>query len=507
MNIIHPLHLIDIQEALAAHVEWRDLPSCMLVCHSWRISFRPFLWRTVVVSSLGPDFSDTKAQALLRHTRDLDFRWLPDSPLPILSFPHLTSLKISPVRLDITNKHPLHPFWTSITDIILALGASNTHLSSLELHLLQGTTDFWRALLTCTSLNSLTLSNLHIDRTLTYSFWRVASTVESITLRNATTEAHSHPFRPLYRTPFVRLRHLVLKGSSSLRWLNGGNLPWLRAPNLETIRCSSPRAIAYMDITNLALEIKAATEAAAAGILFYGPRGAENSVDYDRGQFYDPWHGGPTVWVVEDPDAFEQYRGIVPGKRIREFECVLPYTVSPHAMAVVVGNMDALERFVVHGLKEAMQALAPLEQHVETLVELDIRDCDLMSEKLVVFLEQCPRLQPFLPELGEALEHLLERLAEFERLERFYMPEYWHRYGLDCLRRLTQVRDVQFTSTSVKKLSVVDAGWMVQHWPELTMVRIPVGDTDSKTSFEAMSVLTDHGVECLFHVGRHASDA
>ncbi|KAG0351415.1 hypothetical protein BG005_009137 [Podila minutissima] len=349
----------------------------------------------------------------------------------------------------------------------------------------------------------------------------VASTVESITLRNATTEAFSHPFRPQYRTPFVRLRHLVLKGSSSLRWLNGTNLPWMRAPNLETIRCSSPRAVSYMDIDNLALEIKAATEAAAAGTLFYGPGGAADNVEYVRGQFYDPWRGMPASWSVEDPDVFEQYRGMVPGKRIREFECVLPNHVAPRAMADVIRNMDMLERFVVHGVREAMQALAPLEMHVETLVELDVRDCGLTSERLVVFLEQCPRLQvfvadkveaavaaksrpwaccvgirrlqvefyaeerSFLPGLDEMLEHLLERLAGFARLERFYMPEYWHRYGLDRLQGLTTVRDVQFTPTSLELLTVADAKWMVEHWPELAKVRVPVSTTDYKIPVEA----------------------
>lgn len=313
----------------------------------------------------------------------------------------------------------------------------------------------------------------------------------------------------------------------------------MRAPNLETIRCSSPRAVSYMDIDNLALEIKAATEAAAAGTLFYGPGGAADNVEYVRGQFYDPWRGMPASWSVEDPDVFEQYRGMVPGKRIREFECVLPNHVAPRAMADVIRNMDMLERFVVHGVREAMQALAPLEMHVETLVELDVRDCGLTSERLVVFLEQCPRLQvfvadkveaavaaksrpwaccvgirrlqvefyaeerSFLPGLDEMLEHLLERLAGFARLERFYMPEYWHRYGLDRLQGLTTVRDVQFTPTSLELLTVADAKWMVEHWPELAKVRVPVSTTDYKIPVEATSVLKTHGVECLFHVGDH----
>ncbi|KAG0080995.1 hypothetical protein BGZ93_005126 [Podila epicladia] len=510
----------------------------MLVCHSWSHSFRPSFWRTVVVSSLGPDFSDPRTRDLLRNTRHLEFRGPSDSPLPVQSLLHLTSLKISPRRLDSTAEQL---FWSSITEVVHILGTSNFPLFSIEICLHQGTAPFWEALLTCTKLTSLTLSNLHIERFLIHKFWLVASTVESITLRNATTQAHSHPFRPHYRTPFVRLRHLVLKGTSSLRWVNGTNLPWLRAPNLETIRCSSGHAISFMDIDNLALEIKAASEAAATGSLFYGPGGAADKVEYVRGQFYDPWHGVPAMtWLVEDPDVFQQYRGMVPGKRIRWFECMLPNYVAPRPMADVIRNIDTLERFVVHGVREAMLALAPLEKHVETLVELDVRDCNLTSERLVVFLEQCPRLQVFVadkveaavaarsrpwacctsmrrlqvqfyveelslsPELDGVLEHLLERLAGFERLERFYMPEYWYRYGLDRLQTLTMVRDVQYTpASSVELLAVADAKWMVEHWPELTKVRVPVSTTDYKIPFEATSLLKTHGVECLFHVGEH----
>lgn len=187
-----------------------------------------------------------------------------------------------------------------------------------------------------------------------------------------------------------------------------------------------------------------------------------------------------------------------------------------------------------------MQALAPLEQHVETLVELDVRECNLTSKRLVMFLEQCPRLQvfvadkvdavvaaksrlwayyssmrqlqlefylgepSFLPELDEALEHLLEKLGGFARLERFYMPEYWHRYGLGRLQILTKVKDVQFTSASLELLTVADAKWMVEHWPELTKVRMPISTTDTKFTFEATDLLKDHGVKLLFHVGTHS---
>ena len=276
------------------------------------------------------------------------------------------------------------------------------------------------------------------------------------------------------------------------------------------------------------LEAKAATEAIAEGALFYGPSEAESRVHYERGQFRDLWQGRNDMWDSEE--GLEQYRGWVPGRRIRDFECVLPdmhYSV----MADVITNMEALERFVVHGVKDAMQALAPLRQHVETLVELDIRDCGLTSEMLVMFLEQCPQLEVFTadkvdaavavvsqpwtcasmrqlqiefysePETSsssgfdEKQKWMIERLAGLLSLVRFCMPEYWHRGGLDPLKRLTRVQDVQFIPTSVEKLTAADAKWMVEHWPVLRTIRIPATHYNFQIPLDSARVLKYHGVE------------
>ncbi|KAF9373988.1 hypothetical protein CPB97_000202 [Podila verticillata] len=528
----HPLHLVEIQELVAEHVEWKDLYSCTLVCHSWSVSFRPALWRTVVVSSLGPDFSKPKSQEQLRHTRHLEIR-MPtpsDNPLPTLSFLYLTSLKISPVGLDSSDDE--QAFWNPITDMILALSTSTIPLSSIELYLRPGTNAFWAALLTCTTLRSLTLSSLHVDIKHVYRLWKVAQRVESITFRNATTKAASHIFRPAYRKPFFRLKHLVFEGDSSLHWMNGLSLPWLRAPNLETIRCTSASAISYLDVLNLRLEAKAATEAAAEGALFYGPSEAESRVHYERGQFRDLWQGRNDMWCLGDPkEELELYRGWVPGRRIREFECVLP-DMHHCVMADVITNMEALEKFVVHGVNDAMRALAPLKQHVETLVELDVRDCSLTSEMLVMFLEQCPRLEVFTADKVDAAvavtsqpwacasmrqlrvefysvpeksslsgfdgkqKEMMERLGGLPSLERFSMPENWYRGGLDPLKRLVRVQDVQFTSPSVEKLTVADAQWMVKHWPVVKRVRV-LPTTEAMIASEVVNIFKDHGVECL----------
>lgn len=310
----------------------------------------------------------------------------------------------------------------------------------------------------------------------------------------------------------------------------------------------SPNAISWMDISNMVRDIKGTKKAIAEGVLFYGPGERESRVDYVRGQERRQIN---SMWIPEDSEELERYRGLVPGKRIREFECVLP-SVSYCFVAEMIRNMDALKKFAAHGKVEVtMCSLEPLMQHVETLVELNIRDCKLSSDRLVMLLEQCPRLEVFVaykldisvaikslpwacvglrqlrvklysnPELtsrpgfDEEQKEMMQRLAELPCLERFYMPEYWHRGGLDCLHRLTKVQDVQFKSTSVEMMTVADAEWMVEQWPVLRMVRIrpvqiraPVGrasrrarvrpTTETKIASEVLRVFKDHGVECLF---------
>ncbi|KAF9384123.1 hypothetical protein CPB97_005916 [Podila verticillata] len=275
MRPTHPLHVVELRELITEHFDRKDLLACILVCKAWAVSLRPVLWESVVVSNLGPDFANPETQDLLRHTRRLEIRMPnPDEKA----------------------------FWTPITNTILALGTT-VPLSSIKLCRHPGTNAFWDALLTCTTLRSLTLSDLHADLEHVYNLWRVAQTVESITFHNATTKAKSNIYCPQYRKPFFRLKHLVLEGNSSLQWIDGPVLPWLRAPNLETIRCTSPNAISWMDVSNLVRDINGTKRAAAEGALFYGPGERESRVDYVRGQ--EQWRSSG-MWIPEDPEELER---------------------------------------------------------------------------------------------------------------------------------------------------------------------------------------------------------
>lgn len=62
-------------------------------------------------------------------------------------------------------------------------------------------------------------------------------------------------------------------------------------------------------------------------------------------------------------------------------------------MEVVIANMEGLERFAAHPLKNQGRTTEALKMHVETLVEVDLWLCRLSSADTVRFLQKCPRLR------------------------------------------------------------------------------------------------------------------
>ncbi|KAG0034595.1 hypothetical protein BGZ82_005696 [Podila clonocystis] len=117
--------------------------------------------------------------------------------------PHLS--KISPLSW-----HPMndeHTLWTPLIEIVHTLSIGP--LSSIELGRHAGTLSFWSALSTCTRLNSIKLSDLTLKHRLFVPFWRTVSRIESIHLRNATAIVPGHPFQPIFRKRFFRLKHVV----------------------------------------------------------------------------------------------------------------------------------------------------------------------------------------------------------------------------------------------------------------------------------------------------------
>ncbi|KAG0025614.1 hypothetical protein BGZ81_007017 [Podila clonocystis] len=158
----------------------------------------------------------------------------------------------------------------------------------------------------------------------------------------------------------ARLKHIVLENDFTIdyafSWAKSLSRPWLCTPFLESFRCTGD--VKIEDMRGLVEEIEYASKAAAGGRKFYLNGGLaqgslsvkEDDCDYRRSQ------------TPEDPIDTEQFRGLIPGKRIREFRCPLPHLTSGH-LAKVISNMDALEKFQVSKLKDAKLELKPLQKH------------------------------------------------------------------------------------------------------------------------------------------------
>lgn len=103
MNIIYPLHPVEILQHIAEHLDSRNLFTCILACKVWSNSFRPELRHTVIASSSGPDFFNPLNQPFLRHIHHLDYHiHQSETRLPTLDFTH-----------QVISRDVLQPFWNA----------------------------------------------------------------------------------------------------------------------------------------------------------------------------------------------------------------------------------------------------------------------------------------------------------------------------------------------------------------------------------------------------------
>lgn len=396
MTNCHPLHLPEIQDLIAHHLDIPSLLASSLVCKDWCHSFRQVLWQSVATSPSGPNFDEPYAQDLLRHIRHLHVRIrLFDLPLPTYGYSCLASLKISPID----ESHNVN-MWASLIEVVQNLAKRKDNpLSSIELNTQAGSLEFWLALSTCRRLRSLTLVDLLINEPKFPAFWKVCSTVESIHLRNTKAQAYGHPAEPAFRKRFFRLKHLTMEGASALLWggLSGqSSLPWIRAPNLETVSLTGEEILRKSDLKNWVLDIEWANEAADLGSVFYGRNGIEYDLEYMYSSSYEaPDNGSDIVDGDEEDLDMEQYDGLIPGKKIHSFECRYPPLDYGGSMSTVIENMHLVQKMSINRLKSASRCLESLSEHLETLVELNIWQCYLPSTTVVMFLEECPLLQVF----------------------------------------------------------------------------------------------------------------
>ncbi|KAG0034594.1 hypothetical protein BGZ82_005695 [Podila clonocystis] len=223
---------------------------------------------------------------------------------------------------------------------------ANGPLSTIELSNEPATATFWDALASCTRLRTLVLRTLTIPSDQFLSFWRVCFQVESLFLPTAIINCDGHATQSWFFKRSARLKHIVLENDFTLkrnyeyelRWAINSSRPWLCTPFLESFHCTGD--VRIEDMSGLVEEIEYATKAAAGGRELYLNGGLAQGAlsvkedDCDHRRFRTP----------EDPIDTEQFRGLIPGKRIREFHCPLPNLTSG-ALAKLISNMDALEKF------------------------------------------------------------------------------------------------------------------------------------------------------------------
>ncbi|KAG0020894.1 hypothetical protein BGZ82_011476 [Podila clonocystis] len=368
----HPLRLPRFK--VSSVITWTPLPSSL----------------PLRLSSSSPDFDDPYTQNLLRHVRHLHVRSrLIDWHFPTIGFSRLTSLTISIVE-DGYNGN----MWASLIEIVQNLTNQIVNpLSSIELHIQAGPVELWTALSNCL-LKSLTLK----DILSTYScFQRSGRSAPQSSRFIFAIQEHGQTATPAeikFRKRFFCLKHLIMEGTSALLWrrMSGRSaLPWIRAPNLETVSLTGYEALHKSELENWVLDIDFAKQAADSGY----------DIEYEYYNAYEaPDNKGDGLDEDQEDLEIEQYSGVIPGAKIHSYECRYPPQDYGGTMSVVIENMDSVQKMAVNRLKNAPRGLHSLTAHLETLVELDLWQCYLPSTTVVRFLEECLRLQAF---VGDAL--------------------------------------------------------------------------------------------------------
>lgn len=108
-----------------------------------------------------------------------------------------------------------------------------------------------------------------------------------------------------------------MEGASALLWsgLSGqSSLPWIRAPNLETISLTGEENLRKSDLKNWVLDIEWANQAADLDGALYGHNGIEYDLEYMYSSPYEaPDNGSDSTDGDEEDLDMEQYQGLIPG--------------------------------------------------------------------------------------------------------------------------------------------------------------------------------------------------
>jgi len=466
---------------------------------------------------------------LANHIRHLTFDntsvsvWPEPRFLPVLS--RLTSLTFNVVDPYLSYRVTPWPFLEA-----LIINQANTGtLSLIDLGHSRGTPGFWAALARCQSLKTLRLRdmNLHHEVVSVPCLLKICSTVETIVFEDVSIPRYGMTRRS-FNGPLMRLKHLKLRGM----WLTDDDddsdgddglstVSWTCSPNLESLSMvEGPEGseetlgqLLYLDV--ITAEIRAALAANREGRRFYTcPHGSKDNDDDD-----------------DDDDAHEQYRGLVPARKLHTLETV-SHTIQDHDLAFLLDHVERpMQVLCVPTSKAGPLTIKALARHYAHLTKLNVRHTNISSidvnnissPHVLTLLQCCPQLRSLgatgllgqdvlassntpwactrLQRLSidilidewsvyqEQAQAVFRKLGELRQLEfldlqsererddlphNFAWLEFRRAGGMDHLAGLTKMREIRAQEEAYKGLDVGDAEWMVEHWPEMKVVGVDV---------------------------------
>lgn len=163
-------------------------------------------------------------------------------------------------------------------------------------------------------------------------------------------------------------------------------VPWVCSPNLESLSVVEAKLYGRLFyLGRVTADIRAAMEASRAGRRFYFyPRGEEGDegVETDRGLKH----------YYNDKD-YEQYRGLVPAKKLRPLETVSGM-IQDHDLTFLLDHVEeTMQVLCVPNSQAGALTVKALVRHYTIWTKLNVRITKIDSQDVLTIMHNCPRLE------------------------------------------------------------------------------------------------------------------